>query len=46
MPGAHVGPPRGQGMENAMTAVQMPTLKAQTRVAAGKAEARRLRRTG
>jgi large subunit ribosomal protein L25 len=29
-----------------MTAVQMPTLKAQNRVASGKAEARRLRRTG
>jgi large subunit ribosomal protein L25 len=29
-----------------MTAVQMPTVKAQNRVAAGKAEARRLRRTG
>jgi large subunit ribosomal protein L25 len=33
-------------MENAMTAVQMPTLKAQNRVASGKAEARRLRRSG
>jgi large subunit ribosomal protein L25 len=47
MPGALVATARtGDGETNAMTAVQMPTLKAQNRVAAGKAEARRLRRTG
>jgi len=46
MPGATQRARADRGWENAMTAVQMPTVKAQNRVAAGKAEARRLRRTG
>jgi large subunit ribosomal protein L25 len=39
-------PPVDRGWKDAMTAAQLPTLKAQTRNAAGKGAARRLRREG